>query len=157
MKKRLIHSTAQTMTHASNWLDLDKVAEVEISSEDVRYPIENALSLDGDPSGWVAAEPGAQTLRLVFCDPRHIKRIRLVFVETYIARTQEYVLRWSGDGGHSYRDILRQQWNFNPDGNTREEEDYRVDLPGVTTLELHIIPEISGGNAMARLARWQVE
>ena len=145
------------MTDASNWLDLDKVAEVEISSEDVRCPIENALSLDGGPSGWVAAEPGAQTLRLVFYDQCHIKRIRLVFVETYIARTQEYVLRWSCDRGHSYRDILRQQWNFNPDGSTREEEDFRVNLPGVTTLELHIIPEINGGSAKATLARWQVE
>ena len=157
MKKRLIHSTTQMMTDASNWLDLDKVAEVEISSEDVRYPIENALSLDTDPLGWVAAQSGAQTVRLVFSDPRHIKRIRLVFVETYIARTQEYVLRWSGDGGHSYRNIVRQQWNFNPDGTTREEEDFRVDLPGVTTLELHIIPEINGGSAKATLARWQVE
>ena len=95
------------MTDASNWLDLDKVAEVEISSEDVRCPIENALSLDGGPSGWVAAEPGAQTLRLVFYDQCHIKRIRLVFVETYIARTQEYAVSYTHLSSRSKSNICR--------------------------------------------------
>jgi hypothetical protein len=44
------------------------------------------------------------------------------------------------------------QWNFSPSGSTRELEDYRVDLSGVTVLELHIVPDQRGGDARASLA-----
>jgi hypothetical protein len=77
----------------------------------------------------------------------------LNFVETHTERTQEYVFRWSPDGGKSFREIARQQWNFNPQGATSEKEDLHVDLPAVTVLELNIIPDISGGNALASLAK----
>jgi len=68
-------------------------------------------------------------------------------------RTQEFVLRWSPDGGATYHDIARQQYNFNSHA-TREQEDYSVELDGVTVLELNIIPDISGGDARASLAEW---
>jgi hypothetical protein len=42
---------------------------------------------------------------------------------TDATRTQEFVLRWSRDTGHSFREIVRQQWNFSPSGGTREVED----------------------------------
>jgi hypothetical protein len=35
-------------------------------------------------------------------------------------------------------------------------EDYRVELDGVTALELIIVPNLSGGPANATLDRWQV-
>ena len=35
-------------------------------------------------------------------------------------------------------------------------EDYSVDLDGVTTLELSIVPEIGGGTARASLAQFRV-
>ena len=75
------------------------------------------------------------------------------FVESQTARTQEYVLRWSPDSGQSFREIVRQQWNFSPPSTTNETEDHRVDLQAVTMLELSIIPDISGGNALASLAQ----
>jgi hypothetical protein len=62
-------------------------------------------------------------------------------------------LRWSADGGRSFQEIVRQQWNFSPHGATRDTEDHRVDLPAVTVLELSIIPDASGGNARASLAQ----
>jgi hypothetical protein len=46
---------------------------------------------------------------------------------------------------------VRQQWNFNPAETTREIEEYRVDLPDVTVLELIIAPNISGGATRASL------
>ncbi len=61
------------------------------------------------------------------------------------------MLRWSGDGGRSYREILRQQYTFSPPGATREVEDYVVNLHGVTVLELRIVPDISRGDARASL------
>ena len=66
-----------------------------------------------------------------------------MFEETEAARTQEFVLRWFSDGGHSFREIVRQQWNFSPPKTTRETEDYRADLSGVTVLELVIVPDKS--------------
>jgi hypothetical protein len=75
-----------------------------------------------------------------------------MFHEVEQERTQEFVLRWSSDGGQSYREIVRQQYNFSPPGATREVEDYEVNLDGVTVLEIKIVPEISSGTAHASLA-----
>ena len=66
------------------------------------------------------------------------------------------MLRWSPDGGQSYREIVRQQYNFSPPAVTREFEDYAVDLAGVTTLELRIVPDVSGGDARASLAQLRI-
>jgi hypothetical protein len=77
-------------------------------------------------------------------------------VESEAERTQEYVLRWSHDGGKTFRDIARQQWNFSPQGSTTETEDHHVDLSGVTALELHIIPDLGGKSVPASLDQMQV-
>ena len=74
-------------------------------------------------------------------------------METAAERTQEYVLRWSSDGGQSFRDIVHRQWNFSPQGATRETEDHHVDLAAVTVLEPSIDPGIRGGHAIASLAQ----
>jgi hypothetical protein len=129
---------------------MEELAEVEVTSEAASHPIESAL-LPGRASGWRAAGPGKQAIRLLFDNPQRLQRIWLYFVETRTVRTQEYVLRWSPDGGKSFREIVRQQWNFSPQGATSETEDLHVELPAVTVLELSIIPDISGGNAFASL------
>ena len=134
-----------------DWLDLELLAQVEITSEDTDYPIESAL-IPGTGPGWRAGQPGEQTIRLLFDEPLKVRRIHLVFHEDEQERTQEFVLRWSPDGGQSYREILRQQYNFSPPGVTREVEDYTIDLDGVTALELKIVPDISRGSARASLA-----
>lgn len=151
MRKRIIATAQQeTDTPEVEWMDMDALAEVEITSEDTDHPIESAL-LPGRASGWRAAVPGKQKIRILFADPQQLRRIWLSFLETQTERSQEYVLRWSPDGGQSFREIVRQQWNFNPQGATSETEDLRVELPAVTVLELDIIPDISGGNAFATL------
>jgi hypothetical protein len=142
------HSTVR-----SRWLELEKDASVEVTSEDDAFPIESALRPEGQ-AGWRAAEPGAQTIRLIFDAPRRIERIWLLFEERDVARTQEFVLRWSPDGGQTYHDIVRQQYTFAPPGTTREVEDYTVRLEGVTAVELNIVPEIAGGSARASLTEW---
>ena len=153
MRKRII-APVQQETESSDleWLNIEGLAEVEITSEDVAHPIESAL-LPGRGSGWRARGPGKQTIRLLFDYPQRLSRIWLKFEETGTERTQEYVLRWSPDRGQSFREIVRQQWNFSPQGATSETEDLHVELPAVTVLELNIIPDISGGNAFASLAQ----
>ena len=83
--------------------------------------------------------------------PLSLRHIRLAFTETEHARTQEFVLKWSGDGGRTYREIVRQQYHFSPPDTTREIEDYGVELEGVGALELHIVPDINRGPACATL------
>jgi hypothetical protein len=151
MRKRLITPIPQDAPHLDQgWLDLDHAAVVEVTSEDKEYPVEYAL-ISGEMRGWRAADPGTQTIRLNFDEPQKLSRIALVFEETETERTQEFVLRWSGDSGCSLREIVRQQWNFSPPKTTREVEEYPVELSGVTVLELVIVPDISRGAARASL------
>jgi hypothetical protein len=156
MRKRIIgHGPGEVAAAEPGWLDLDLLAQVEITSEDVDHPIESAL-IPGTGLGWRAAQPGEQTIRLLFAEPLRLQQLRLVFQEVEQERTQEFVLRWSPDGGQSYREIVRQQYNFSPPDAAREVEDYDLDLDGVTALELKIVPDISGGSARASLAQLRV-
>ena len=156
MRKRLITSIPQDAPHLDEgWLDLERAAVVEVTSEQRDYPVEAAL-VAGELRGWRAADSGTQTIRLIFDQPQRLKRITLVFEETETERTQEFVLRWSGDGGRSFREIVRQQWNFSPPNAIREVEEYQVELSGVAVLELVIVPDISRGSARASLKSLRV-
>jgi hypothetical protein len=151
MRKRPITPIPQAGTpDDEGWLDLDRAAVVEVTSEEKDYPVESAL-VAGEKRGWRASVSGAQTVRLIFDNPQRLTRISLVFEEAETPRTQEFALRWSPDGGRSFREIVRQQWNFSPPDTIHEVEEYRVELSGVTVLELVIMPDISRGSAHASL------
>ena len=156
MRKRIISQTPQNVSPVDpSWLDLHRLAQVELTSEDAAHPIEAAL-LPSAGAGWRAAQAGEQTIRLLFDELQRVRRIQLLFHEDQRARTHEFVLRWSPDAGQSYREIVRQQYNFSPPDMTREFEDYTVDLVGVAALELRIVPEISGGDARASVAQFRI-
>ncbi len=156
MRKRLITPTAETVrSRGERWLDVERAAMVEFTSEDKDYPVESAF-VSGEARGWRAAAPGSQTIRLVFDQPQRLKYISLVFEENETARTQEFVLRWSPDGGSSSKEIVRQQWNFSPPETTREVEEYQVELSNVTVLELMIVPSMNGGAARASLKSFRL-
>jgi XRCC1 N terminal domain len=151
MRKRLITPIPEDAPHLDEgWLDLDRAAVVEVTSEDKEYPVESAL-VSGETRGWRAADSGTQTVRLIFDKPQRLTRIALVFEESETERTQEFVLRWSPDGGRSFQEIVRQQWSFSPPKTIREIEEYQVALSGVTVLELVVVPDISRGAARASL------
>src|SRR5713101_4507374 len=131
MRKRLITPSPQDAPPLDEvWLDLGDAAVVEVTSEEREYPVEAAL-VSGETRGWRAADSGTQTIRLIFDEPQRLRRISLVFEENEMNRTQEFVLRWSRDGGRSFREIVRQQWNFSPPDTTREVEEYQVELSDV--------------------------
>jgi hypothetical protein len=151
MRKRVITSNPPDNPSLNEgWLNLDAMAVVEVTSEEKGYPIESAV-ISSDSRGWRAADSGIQTIRVIFDDPQRLTRIALVFEETTTERTQEFVLRWSADGGLSFRKVVRQQWNFSPPATIREAEDYQVELSGATILELIIVPDINRGLARASL------
>jgi hypothetical protein len=155
MRKRVIRAPQFAPVGDQGWLDLSKVASVEVTSEDEKYPIESAL-LGDETRGWRAAEPGSQTIRLIFDNPQRLKRIWLAFEEQQGSRTQEFVLRWSAQAGQPFREIVRQQWNFSSPAAVREIEDYVVDLFDVGVLELIIVPDKAGGDARATLSKMRL-
>jgi len=150
MRKRIISPKLNATAAQQPWLNLERTASVEVTSEDNAFPIESALSQEA-AKGWRAAEAGVQTIRLIFDQPQSLKRISLVFVEMEVSRTQEFILRWSPDRGNSFREIVRQQWNLSRPDATRETEDYAVELSNVTLLELIIEPDKENRKARASL------
>lgn len=131
------------------------MARVDVTSEDPRFPLESAF-LSGKGPGWRAAQRGEQTIRIIFDKPTPLRRIRLEFSETEIARTQEFTLRWAAEPGGPFREIVRQQWTFSPQGSTREIEEFQVSLNNVSVLELVLKPDLTPTNACASLVRWQM-
>jgi hypothetical protein len=147
MRKQMMDMGAKTAergrTTANDWIDLESVAAVEISSEEQRCPIERALGLGSDrevSTGWRAATPGPQTIRLRFDQPTEIRRIYLHFVEGASERSQEFSVH-AGSTEGELREVVRQQFAFSPNGATEEVEDYRVDLKNVKVFELRVDPD----------------
>jgi hypothetical protein len=154
MRKHIISHVPEAASE-QEWLNLEGVAEVEVTSEDANHPIEEAL-LPSKTGGWRASQAGEQTIRLLFNEPQRLKRIWLNFVESERERTQQYVLRWSSDGGQSFHEIVRQQWNFSPPHTTNEVEDHQVEILSATVLELRITPDISAPSAFASIAQMRM-
>lgn len=152
------HKRVEEKKHRpDDWLPLEDMVRAQLTSEDPALPLENALSLgpECNGKGWQAGEAGPQTITLSFMRPVKIRRIYLHFVEQEYERTQEFSLRYMTQAGIQ-QEIVRQQWNFSPNGSTQEIEDYTVDLEGVTRLELRIDPDLGSGKARATLDAWRV-
>ncbi|WP_162056316.1 hypothetical protein [Pontibacter pamirensis] len=152
MRKQIINQ-ASPATHTG--LDLEQLAQIEITSEDEAFPIESALTAN-KVEGWKAAQPGEQVIRIMFDTPQKIQRVHLLFREEEKERSQEFLLRWKPESDASYREIVRQQYNFSPPQTTEESEEYTVNLDAVSALELTINPDINGRGAYASLAQLQL-
>jgi hypothetical protein len=153
MRKTIILPCKEgTAPEKPKFLDLESLAQVEITSEDPEYPIESAL-LDCGQSGWRASTPGEQTIRLIFDQPVDVKHIYLQIEETGRSRTQEFVLLWLRHGDRNYHEILRQQFHFSPPGTCQQFEQYDVDLKLLKILKLKIIADISDNAVLATLKK----
>ena len=76
MRKRLITpSPAIVPLPDDDCLDLDRVASVDVTSEEKDYGIEGAL-VSEEKRGWRAADSGTQTIRLLFDEPQRLRRTR---------------------------------------------------------------------------------
>ncbi|MEO8735289.1 MAG: hypothetical protein ABI380_01995 [Edaphobacter sp.] len=141
MRKSIVSPSAAAVTPIrDNWRDLERIARVEITSEDPAFPIEHALGKIVT-TGWRAEGTGPQVIRLHFDEPQLIRRIQLHFVERAAERSQEFAV-YAGSGTELH-EVVRQQFTFSPGGSTEEIEDYTVALDGVTMLELKIDPDRS--------------
>jgi hypothetical protein len=153
MRKTIRPAVESGPNSPPQWLDLERISVVEVTSEDPNFPIESAFA--GEGRGWRAADKGNQVIRIVFDTPTKLQRIRLEFFDTEAERTQEFTLRWA-PAGQALREIVRQQWNFSPLGATSEVEDYRVNLDRVSVLELTLRPDLQPNSGLASLAAWRL-
>ena len=155
MRKRIVGDGPETIDKRDGWMNLEDLATVEVTSETPEFRIEGALTLNLQ-AGWRAAGPGVQTIRLLFDGPVSLQYIQLRFDGANCERMQEFTLRWSSARGGALREIVRQQWNFDPAGSTVEVEEYAVNLNEVSVMELEIEPDVGRGIAPATLTFWRL-
>jgi len=142
VRKSLIGAVGKSGTQIeTNWRDLEKIARVEVSSEDEVFPIEHALSKTPS-TGWRASSTGPQIIRLLFDEVVSFRKIQVHIVERAAERMQELTIL-AGAELAAMREVLKQQFTFSPGGSTEEIEDYDVDLAGIRVLELRIDPDRS--------------
>jgi hypothetical protein len=140
LRKQLIKSAPALMPGEINVVS---AATVLVTSEDPEHPVDHAFDSHRGLGGtrWIAGEPGEQTLIVAFDAPEAVGRVILEVEEPEVVRTQELQLAISSDGGRTYRDVLRQEYNFSPPGTTFEREDWAVSAVGATHLRLQVKPD----------------
>jgi hypothetical protein len=146
LRKQFIDPSPASPIPIPGEIDIAAVATVLVTSESPEHPIDRAFDALSGPGGtrWVAGEVGEQTVILAFDAPLSIRRVALEVEEMEVPRTQEIQLAVSDDGGQTYRELVRQEYNFSPPGTTFEREDWAVAAGGVTHLRLHIKPDKGG-------------
>ena len=144
MLRKQILATQQTLAgRGAAEKDIAALATVLVSSEDPRHPIDHAFDGQRGPgaSRWIAAQSGEQVLILAFDAPQTIHKILVEVEEPEISRTQEIAVSISRDGGRTYRELMRQEYNFSPPGTTLEHEEWSVKADAISHLQLRIKPD----------------
>jgi hypothetical protein len=132
---------------------IPELATVLVTSEAAEHPVDCLFDGHDGPGGtrWVAAEDGEQVLILAFDTPQIIQEVGLETEELQASRTQVLTLSLSQDRGRTYREILRQEFNFSPPGTTFERERWIVSATMVSHLRVTIRPDKGGKPGRASL------
>jgi hypothetical protein len=146
LRKHIVMDDPAGVCYPADEIDVSAVATVLVTSEDPEHPVENAFGGSRGRGGdcWIAGEDGEQSLILAFDAPQDIVRVALEVEEREAERRQEVTLSVSRDGGRTYRDLIRQEYNFSPQGSTFEREEWLLKAVDVTHLRLRIKPDIGG-------------
>jgi hypothetical protein len=153
LRKQIIKGVPETPVPLPGEIEVAALATVLVTSESPDHPVDHAFDGRRGPGGsrWIAGEAGEQELILAFDAPQTIRQVGLEIEEPEIARTQELHLSTSCDGGQTYRELLRQEYNFSPPGTAFEPEQWAVSAQGVTHLRLAIKPDKGGKPCRATL------
>lgn len=146
LRKRLLKEHAgETVPPGTNatMMSVPDVASVLVSSEDPLHPIDHVFDDRNGPGGtrWIAGEVGEQTIIVAFDRPQRLQKVNLEIEEADMSRTQELSLAVSDDGGQTYREVLRQEYNFSPPDAMFEREWWAVPVENLTHLRLIIKPD----------------
>ena len=135
--------TTPDQSRKIEWLDLDTVADIIVVAGGRRVP--------RSAPAWTAECSGEQTIEIRFRQPTVVSHLRVTCSESAHSRTQEMTIWASLHRGEQHREILRQQFNFSPDGATQEVEEYALHLEAVSAIQVRIVPSIDGRPAVARV------
>jgi hypothetical protein len=128
-------------------LDIASCATIAFTSEDPAHPVEHLLDGSSGPGAtrWISARVDAtEQIVLEFDKPQALSRLIYEVEEAERERTQEVRVEISEDGGRLFRQILVQEYNFNPAGATYQREEQRLSLRQASHLRLTIVPNKKG-------------
>jgi hypothetical protein len=158
LRKQIVAKPSRGPVPLPGEIQIADVATVQVTSEQADHPIDHAFDQSRGPGGsrWVADAPGEQSVILVFDRPQIIRQIGLEVEERAVSRTQELAVSVSSDGGRTYRELVRQEFNFSPPDTSFERELWSVSAGAVTHLRLQIKPDKGGRVGRATLTSFAV-
>jgi hypothetical protein len=153
LRKQIVPTPSRRPVPLPGEIQIADVATVQVTSEEAGHPIDHAFDHHRGPGGtrWVADAPGEQSVTLLFDQPQTIRQIGVEVEELVDSRTQELAVLVSSDGGRTYRELVRQEFNFSPPGTSFERELWSVSAAAVTHLRLEIKPDKGGRIGRATL------
>ena len=142
LRKVIVGDRAPAAVPRADVKDIPALATVLVTSEAPEHPVDHLFDASAGPGGtrWIAGADGEQTLALAFDAPQSIRAIGIEAEEPSATRTNVLVISLSEDGGRTYHERIRQEFNFSP-GTTFEREEWSVPAERITHVRVVIQPD----------------
>ncbi len=149
LRKLILNDRSAAGAPRTDLKDIPALATVLVTSEAPEHPVDHLFDTSGGPGGtrWIAGADGEQTLVLAFDAPQSIRAIGIEAEEPSASRTNVLTVSLSADGGRTYQERIRQEFNFSP-GTTFEREEWTVPAERISHVRVVIRPD--KGNAPHR-------
>ena len=142
LRKQILNDRPAAGAPRPDVKDIPALATVLVTSEAAQHPVDHLFDASGGPGGtrWIAGADGEQTLVLAFDTPQTIRAIGIEAEEPSATRTNVLSISLSEDGGRTYRERIRQEFNFSP-GTTFEREEWSMPADRVSHIRIVIQPD----------------
>lgn len=143
LRKQILSDPTAARAPRADVKDIPALATVFVTSEAPGHPVDYLFDASGGPGGtrWMAGADGEQTLVLAFDAPQTIRAIGIEAEEPSATRTNVLVISLSGDGGRTYQERIRQEFNFSQPGTTFEREEWAIPAERITHVRVVIQPD----------------
>jgi hypothetical protein len=143
LRKQIFTDPSAAGARRADVKDIPALATVFVTSEAPGHPVDYLFDASGGPGGtrWMAGADGEQTVVLAFDAPQTIRAIGIEAEEPSATRTNVLVISLSGDGGRTYQERIRQEFNFSQPGTTFEREEWAVPAERITHVRVVIQPD----------------
>ena len=121
LRKLILGDRAAAGAPRADVKDIPALATVLVTSEAPEHPVDHLFDASAGPGGtrWIAGADGEQTLVLAFDAPQSIRAIGIEAEEPSATRTNVLTISLSEDGGRTYQERIRQEFNFSPRDHVR--------------------------------------
>jgi len=143
LRKQILSNPSAAGAPWADVKDIPALATVFVTSEAPGHPVDYLFDASGGPGGtrWMAGADGEQTLVLAFDAPQTIRAIGIEAEEPSATRTNVLTISLSGDGGRTYQERIRQEFNFSQPGTTFEREEWAVPAERITHVRVVVQPD----------------